>query len=778
MNENAPVVQNKADSFAVAFEQARNNILQKFAPMKHTVHGVGIGHTNVINAGAFTRDEKGLLTASWDGTAILWDIQSGLPIRRFVGHKGPLRALCLTEGRTFFTAGDDCAIRNWDMDTAQCLQILKGHRGPVECVYATADGLELLTAGRDTTAIVWSMATGRPARILEGHRDNVSCVCLSRDATRVITASFDKNVRVWERTSGRLLRVLPGEYAVNWVCTTPEDRIVAAYANNSCWLWTMEGRRVNEYRHHQAAMLRRVAEKECSPVRGPSFIESDNVRENAIKFSLLTSCSSVAAPSRGPFFFSTGWDRTCRQIAYDGDQIRCLEGHDRPVERVVLSGDDKIIATLGWDARAVIWDVKTGKPRKTLSGFTSPINDLALSPDVESLVTAGGNSAIVWDLKEGNPKLTLSGHTDRVNDVTYSPCGRYILTSSSDKTVIVWDAETASKVKIFESSAPVSQTICSRGMTLIAIADLKGRVTLYDFRSRMLIQKLGEHARGLSCVVFTPDSTRIVAASGDGTACMYDVRTGRRVLRLVHDDEVRCVSINPESSSIATGSLNGEVRLWNLRNGQMIFRILGAHQGGVNSVAFDSRGDRIISGGRDGLVRVWGCDGELHCQATGRGHHGEVTSIALSPCGKRLFSGSEDHTIKCWDYSQEKFAKGENDEIELELLVTMHNLEKGFLWTTPPDSTVAESCWFWTDRKDLIHVSCRTNDPSNETPVTGREKDDYISIHCRKDMVMSRISDPKKHEHLASQIRKAINGAREESLRHLEVSLRRRLTAG
>jgi WD40 repeat protein len=99
MNENALVVQDKAASFAVAFEQARNDILQKFAPMRHTVHGVGIGHTNVVNAGAFTPDGKGLLTASWDGTAILWDIQSGLPVRRFVGHEGDSRGKDLCHGR-------------------------------------------------------------------------------------------------------------------------------------------------------------------------------------------------------------------------------------------------------------------------------------------------------------------------------------------------------------------------------------------------------------------------------------------------------------------------------------------------------------------------------------------------------------------------------------------------------------------------------------------------------------------------------------------------------
>lgn len=49
MNESTLVQQDKAASFAVAFEHARNDILQKFAPTKHTVHGVGLGAVAFCN---------------------------------------------------------------------------------------------------------------------------------------------------------------------------------------------------------------------------------------------------------------------------------------------------------------------------------------------------------------------------------------------------------------------------------------------------------------------------------------------------------------------------------------------------------------------------------------------------------------------------------------------------------------------------------------------------------------------------------------------------------
>ena len=778
MNESTLVRQDKATSFAVAFEHARNNILRKFAPMRHTVHGVGnSGHTNRISAGAFTLDGKNLLTASSDGTAILWNLETGLPIRQFVGHEGSIQCLCLTsDARRFMTGGDDGTARLWDIPTGKCIHVFRGHKAAVETVCVTADGKNLITGSLDTKAVIWSMRTLSPVRILEGHTDRVSSICMSPDEEKVITADYGGDIRIWEILSGKLIKVLQYPDLINRVCTTPDGNLLAAYGDNSSRLWSLEGKCLRVYRYHQSTMLRIVAEEENSFVAGCHYVNSRSVRENATKLSLVASCSFVAAPAKGNYFFSTGWDGTCRQISYDGVEMRIFKGHNGPVETVMISPDGKI-ATGGWDEQCLLWGIETARPKKAFKSWTKSVNSLALTPDGQALVTAGARSAIVWDLKEGYPKFTLSGHAGRVNAVAYSPDGRYTMTSSSDHSVIIRDAETATREGIFECSTTVSQAICSPDMTLMAAAGLDGSVTLFDFRSRMPIRKLGEHGRGLSCVIFTPDSNRIAVASGDGTACMYDVRTGRQVLCLVHDDEVRCMSINENGSLIATGSLNGDLRLWNLTNGQMIFTIRTAHQGGVNAVAFDLRGDRIISGGHDGLVRVWGC-AEPQCKAIGRGHRGEVTSIALSPCGKRIFSGSEDHTVNCWGLSQKKFSEREKGEMQLDLLATMHNLEKGFLWTTPPDPKLnAESGWFWTDRHDLIHVTCRTEDTSNEAPVSGKEKNDYISIYCQKDMVMSRIS-AKNQEHLASQIRYAINGAREESLRYLEVSLRQRLASG
>ena len=759
----------------VRFEETRNGILDRFVSLRHTVHGVEGGHTNRAIAGAFTPDGKGLLTASWDCTAILWDLETGLPMTRYIGHEGPIQALCLApDGKLMVTGSDDGTVRLWDASSGKCIDVLTGHEDRVECVCFTPDGQELISGGCDTTAIVWSVRTRRPLRILKGHSDNVSSVCVSRDGRLIVTGSYDGDIRIWDRRSGRLSRILPEKRCVNSVSMTNDGNIVAAYATNDCRIWNIHGECVQTIRRHETAMLRITDEKDDSLGKKNHYLNSFSVTETATRLCPASSCTWVAAAPDRPYFFSTGWDKTCRQIGCDGEEIRCFQGHEGPVETVVISPDGSRIATGGWDQQCRVWDVQSGKTLNILKGCTNAVNSLALSPGGTEVATAGGHSVIVWDLKEGTPKLTLKAHTDRINAVSYSQDGSRILTASSDRSVVTWNALTGTRETILEHGAAATHAAYSPDMKLMAVAGLDGTAVVYDINSRMPVQEIHEHWSGLSCIAFTPDSKRIVVASGDRSACMYDILTGRQILRLPHEDEVRAIAIMADGTQLVTGCLNGELKVWDLHSGRML-RLMQAHQNGVTAVAANSRGDRVISAGADRLVRVWKWE-DNRCESVGRGHSDQVTSIAIAPAGDRVFSGGADHTVRCWDFSWNKRGGDVEAPTDLPLLATLHNLERGFLWTTPPATAeAAASGWFWTDRPDLVRVVSQAQDGAEEKLLTGQDKADYLAVYCRKDMVMTRLGSLADHARLNEQIHRKQALARGESINRMEEALRRRL---
>lgn len=66
------------------------------------------------------------------------------------------------------------------------------------------------------------------------------------------------------------------------------------------------------------------------------------------------------------------------------------------------------------------------------------------------------------------------------------------------------------------------------------------------------------HAAG-----YSPDGKRIITASQDGTARVWEAESGRELLELRgHTNEVTSATFSPDGQRVLTGSLDGTARLW------------------------------------------------------------------------------------------------------------------------------------------------------------------------------------------------------------------------
>jgi WD40 repeat protein len=125
---------------------------------------------------AFSPDNKYLLTASFDGTASLWDIASGKQVRPFAGHTGPVYGAAFSpDGKYVATSGADQTARLWDIDSAKELRRFTGHTSEVRSVVFSPDGRYVLTGSHDSTARLWHT----------DYHDTIRYVCslLTRDLT-------------------------------------------------------------------------------------------------------------------------------------------------------------------------------------------------------------------------------------------------------------------------------------------------------------------------------------------------------------------------------------------------------------------------------------------------------------------------------------------------------------------------------------------------------------------------------------------------------------------
>src|SRR5262249_39299913 len=192
------------------------------------------GHTGPVMSVSFSGDGTRVLTGSMDGTARVWDAQTGQEKVVFKGHTGGIVSVCFSpDGKRVLTGsghlfkarqligGGDGTARLWDAETGKEQGRFEGHRGSVSSVCFSPDGKSALTAG-GTTARLWDTETGKQKGLFEGPKElrkekpkqkqeekphEIWGACFSPDGQSVVTISAEFPVQLFDAQTGQVKAV-------------------------------------------------------------------------------------------------------------------------------------------------------------------------------------------------------------------------------------------------------------------------------------------------------------------------------------------------------------------------------------------------------------------------------------------------------------------------------------------------------------------------------------------------------------------------------------------
>ncbi|MCL1467148.1 AAA-like domain-containing protein [Argonema galeatum] len=183
----------------------------------------------------------------------------------------------------------------------------------------------------------------------------------------------------------------------------------------------------------------------------------------------------------------------------------------------------------------------------------------------------------------------------------------------------------------------------------IVTASNDNTARVWDLSGKQLAILKG-HGNSVSSANFSPDGQRIVTASYDNTARVWDL-SGKQLAILEGQSSASCANFSPDGQRIVTASKDNTARVWDLSGKQLA--ILRGHQYGVNSANFSPDGQRIVTASND-IARVWDLSGQLLTEL--KGHPGYVYSANFSPDGQRIVTASNDSTARVWDLSGQQLA--------------------------------------------------------------------------------------------------------------------------
>ncbi len=164
------------------------------------------------------------------------------------------------------------------------------------------------------------------------------------------------------------------------------------------------------------------------------------------------------------------------------------------------------------------------------------------------------------------------------------------------------------------------------------------------------------HSRAVADVSFSPDSTRIVTASADKTARVWDRETGEELRCFEHEAAVTAASFSPDGQRVVTASRDGTVRVWDVERVEVTRTLpLGAAErvgadepgGAILDASFSPDGGRIVAAYRNRSARVWNvASGDVITLF--REHQGPVNAASFSPDGQWVVTASDDQTARVW----------------------------------------------------------------------------------------------------------------------------------
>ena len=126
----------------------------------------------------------------------------------------------------------------------------------------------------------------------------------------------------------------------------------------------------------------------------------------------------------------------------------------------MFSPDGQTLPSASRDGTIRLWNPQTGAEKKTLTGNTDWIRQIAFSPDGEKLATGSLDRKVrMWDIQTGEYIDVPEEDARSVMAVAFSPDGQTLATSRANATLQLWDV----KMLLDKPPEPVVSEDVNRG---------------------------------------------------------------------------------------------------------------------------------------------------------------------------------------------------------------------------------------------------------------------------------------------------------------------------
>ncbi|MET9465893.1 CHAT domain-containing protein [Streptomyces sp. NPDC006544] len=290
---------------------------------------------------------------------------------------------------------------------------------------------------------------------------------------------------------------------------------------------------------------------------------------------------------------------------------------------------------------------------RTLLAEIGPCDDLVLGPfGLLAAACGDGLVRIVDGVHGGLVAQCMPVQRENPIRVAWGPWRRHVASRHKDGTVVVWDLQTATPVRVMNVGGTGDDLAFSADGHWLAVA-VRDRIYIYNSwgaRVRDLAAWPGKEPRAwqrkggrgrLLVLRFAPGDRHVVVATGDGVVRQLGVG-GQPVMTWPQPHPILCLALTEHF--LATGCTDGRVRLWSW-DGRLLRRTEYGRQ--PSHLAFSADSSALAISDDEGTVLLWDLKtGELTVAA--KVPNRRLAGLAFLDGGKGLVTGTRAGAVERW----------------------------------------------------------------------------------------------------------------------------------
>jgi WD40 repeat protein len=577
------------------------------------------GHQAPLTAVAVGPDT--VASASGDGTILVWERVTGRIVHRLAGHRGSVVALAFDRsGARLASSGVDRTVRVWDARAGRALARFPGSNAAPQTVALSSDGATVVYAA--ATVSVWNVADRRLRRRIGRAARSVA---ISPDGTALAWVDVDGAVQVapltGDQPATQLARVDVSNGQGGAVGFDRSGKLLAASDGaGTIVVHDLGSRRLVQTLRGPGGSFSALAFRP-EPAALVGFGFQDGLRAWALDAGTVLAVPELADRNSLAAFSPEGDiialaldDRTLALWSLDsGKKLRTIGGYGDRAWGLAFAPDGDLIAQASQDQTVKLWSLRGGALTHTLRGTDNRVVGVAFTPDGKRLVSGGWDGRLrLWEPRSGRAAGAVDVES-QVFGVAVSPSGDAIAAVDLAGVVSTWETASGQQRAYQEREESLTGVAYAHDGKRLYAVGIDRRLTSWKTAAAdgSLVVDRVVRLRGPLWSVAAAATGRVATGDDRGIVELLTADGRAQATLAGHRGRVRGMAFSPAGDRLVTASLDRTARIWDVATGATL-HVLRGHELGVMAAAFHPGGRMLATASGDRTIKLWGADrGEL-----------------------------------------------------------------------------------------------------------------------------------------------------------------------